>query len=277
MLHARRNRLRQLEEREANGESFWTDEFPKPVRVKIQQFIEVFDSDVIENARTLILFDEGERYLFSPNFNPVPDFVRYLVECPDDMMPTVIEAYAQAAIKGTRGQYPPPPDRFEAHVNATMREYRIAYELVNGEMVPMASRELHTEVTVPTLRLLAGDPTWERVEAAYQDALAEIASGNAADAVTDAGTALQEALTALGCDGNALGPLIKSAKSKGLLSNHDGPMLDAIYKVADWVSADRSNTGDAHNSAKAHIDDAWLIVHVVGALILRLSRSVPRA
>lgn len=52
-------------------------------------------------------------------------------------------------------------------------------------------------------------------------ALGEISNGKPGDAITDAGTALQETLTALGCDGNNLGALIKSAKAKGLLAAHD--------------------------------------------------------
>ena len=56
----------------------------------------------------------------------------------------------------------------------------------------------------PTLRLLAGRPGWEAVETAYQKALEEISDGEADDAITDAGTALQEALVLLGCEGNAL-------------------------------------------------------------------------
>lgn len=277
MLHSRRNRLRQLEEREAAGEDFWSESFPVGVRNKLLLFMRLGDSAYAEHARAMILSDEGLLFLTSSKYGPEYDYFQYLQGCVDGMMPTVIEAWADALMSEHLSVYESQDyDDFEAVVNLILREHRISFELLNGEMVPMSSRELHVEVTIPTLRLLAGDPKWGRVEAAYQDALAEIASGNAADAVTDAGTALQEALTILGCEGNALGPLIKSAKAKGLLSHHDGPMLDAVYKVADWVSADRSNTGDAHNAKAAHVEDAWLIVHIVGALILRLSKSVPR-
>jgi hypothetical protein len=61
-----------------------------------------------------------------------------------------------------------------------------------------------------------------------------------------------------------------SAKSKGMLASHDGPMLEAIDQVMSWVSADRSTTGDAHVVTDPSIDGAWPIVHIVGALILRL-------
>ena len=109
------------------------------------------------------------------------------------------------------------------------------------------------------------------MERAYQDALRELAGGDPADAITDAGTALQEALTVAGAKGNALGPLLKSARQLGLLRAHDAALEEGIVKLVDWVSADRSTLGDAHKASQARREDAWLTVHVVGALILRLA------
>jgi hypothetical protein len=43
-----------------------------------------------------------------------------------------------------------------------------------------------------------------------------------------------------------------------------------FQKLVDWVSASRSDRGDAHSASNATRPDAWLVVHVVGALILRL-------
>jgi hypothetical protein len=165
---------------------------------------------------------------------------------------------------------------FDGTVNVTLREHRVSYELINTDMVEFSSRELHVEVVVPTLHLLAGRPDWDKVEAAYRDALEEISRGKPADAITDAGTALQEALMALGCDGNALGPLTTSARKMGILAPHDSPMLNAMDKILHWVSADRSQTGDAHMTTAATVDDAWFIVHVVGSILLRLSKPSTR-
>jgi diacylglycerol kinase len=50
-------------------------------------------------------------------------------------------------------------------------------------------------------------------------------------------------------------------------------MTSAIESVMHWVSADRSTSGDAHQVGSAAIEDAWLTVHIVGALILRLAGS----
>jgi hypothetical protein len=58
-----------------------------------------------------------------------------------------------------------------------------------------------------------------------------LAEGKPADAITDVARALQEALVILGCKGNALGPLAKSARSKGLLGPHDALMTDMVLNL----------------------------------------------
>jgi hypothetical protein len=272
--------LADIEKREANGESFWTESFAKDVRVRIHQVMDLLSLgyvDIDQEARRLILFDEGWTFLTAANVGTISDYRKYLATGPDDMIPTVLEAWYQAATKRevqmrTGGSA---HTDFEKILNSLFREHRISFEMVKGEMIPFSSRELHVQVVEPTLRLLS-DPVWNAVEIAYQKALTELSRGDAADAVTDAGTALQEALTMLGCDGNALGPLIKSAKQKKILSAHDTPMLEAIEKVFHWVSADRSASGDGHNSAPAEVEDAWFIVHVVGAILVRLSKQTAR-
>jgi hypothetical protein len=123
---------------------------------------------------------------------------------------------------------------------------------------------------------LSGLPGWTAVESAYQDALREIAQNHPHDAITDAARALQEALTLLGCQGSSLGTLLTSARKTGLLAGHDEKLAKAIGSMIDWVSADRSEKGDAHKATTADRDDAWLMVHVVGALIIRLSRKSNR-
>lgn len=83
------------------------------------------------------------------------------------------------------------------------------------------------------LRLLAGRAGWEDVESAYQDALAEIADDSPADAITDVGRALQEALGVVGAKGNALGPLVKDAEKQGILGRHDETLTDGIGR--SWI------------------------------------------
>ena len=141
-------------------------------------------------------------------------------------------------------------------------------DLIDEKRVRQA-RELHQAVVVPTLTLLGGKERFAGAEKAYQDALHQIHDGNPENGITDAGTALQEVLKALGCKGNALNPLAVSAQKKGILVGHD-------TKLINWVEGDRSNTGDTHNAAPASPEDAWLTVHIVGAIILRVAQDTPR-
>ncbi|HUY50178.1 MAG TPA: hypothetical protein VMV92_31485 [Streptosporangiaceae bacterium] len=219
--------------------------------------------------------DEGIFFLAKNHYDPAQDLLTYLMTCPSGMVPTVIEAMSAAC----NNRYIIPVtysadygDVFDLSINNILREHRISYELISHQLVEFSSMELHQEVVAPTLRLLAGRPDLAKVETAYTNALNEISDSNPPDAITDAGTALQEMLTSLGCSGNSLGSQIKSAREKGILAAHDSPLGNGIEKILNWVSADRSEKGDSHAVRDVTVDDAWLIVHVVGALILRLSR-----
>lgn len=194
----------------------------------------------------------------------------------DDLMPSLIEATFIAA-REMIGNYTFSEelvDSLESGINEVMNEHRISYKLVEGRVIEFQSMELHNSVVEPTLRLLSGLAGWGDVETAYQDALREISRSSPHDAITDAGRALQEALTLLGCGGNTIGKLVASARRKGLLGPHDSALTDGIEKIAAWVSADRNESGDSHKAATGiTTDDAWLTVHVVGALILRLAQG----
>lgn len=283
MLHRRRKRLEEMARQEAAGANFWTDEFDEATRTKIlHAFTDAVGDYELPTyasyARGLILRDEGWMRLTNQDTNSTYDFLNFLAVCEDDMVPTVVEAMFEAVAKaavGGFGQWEA-QRRLSSVIAVILREHRISYDLIDGQMVEFSSREMHEAVMVPALSLLAGRADLDKAESAYRDALDEISKGKAGDAITDAGTALQETLVVLGCSGNALGPLIKSAKSQGLLAAHDTPLLDAIERTMQWVSADRSETGDAHQAADATVDDAWFIGHIVGALMLRLAHGGPR-
>lgn len=230
-----------------------------------------------ESARLLILRDEGLHHLMSANLHPAEDFSSYFFNAPDDMMPTVIESVhvAMGGLASGGFHFGLNPWDFVNSVQEILAEERVAYDFSSGQMVPFESKEMHQAVIEPALHLLH-NPKFEKAEKAYRQALEELSKGTPGDAVTDAGTALQEALTTLGCDGNSLGPLIKSAKAKGLLAAHDVRMTKSIEDVMEWVSADRSEKGDSHKTDDATKEDAWFIVHVVGALIVRLGSAIRR-
>jgi hypothetical protein len=276
VLHSRRKRQEELARAEAAGQVFWTDTFDERARVRLwHAFTDCsshYLSDTSTAARSLICRDEGLLYLVASHHPHVEDFGRYLMEGPNEMVPSCIEAMLQALLAQARNDYSftNRANLYRQLVPIILREHRISFEFVEDRMVEFSSQEMHQSVVAPALRLLSGRAGHDSTERAYRDSLDEISRGKPSDAITDAGTALQSVLTELGCTGNSLGPLIKSAKAKGLLAAHDGPMLDAIDRLMNWVSADRSSTGDAHLVTDPSIDDAWLIVHMVGALILRL-------
>jgi hypothetical protein len=269
VLYAERKRQQALADREALGETLWSEAIERPAMVKIADvwkalrnqhpYSSMMDSTV-KRLMTRSLGVEDPSY-FPNDFIDVMD---------TDLALSYIEAvYMALEISNMRSI-------FEEQVNEVFNAHRVAFRLVKGQIVPFSSDELHVEVVEPALRLLIGDSRFGSAAATYVSALKEISKDEASNAITDAGTALQETLQALGCSGNALGPLIKDAKRKGLIAAHDQALAAGIEKFLDWASADRSEKGDAHKHSDASLDDAWLMVHIVGALIVRLAGS-PRA
>jgi hypothetical protein len=283
VLYNQRERAKERAKAEAGGENFWTPAFSEKVRTRLVYALgEVAGDrrgDVLERARQLILNVEGVPYLdrYGPNVTPAEDFFGHFMGCRDDVMPTALEALysaMQAFGVGNPNYFIPTidVDLFGRKVSGILEEERVAFDFTRGKMQSFKSKELHQEVIEPAMKLLH-DPKFSEAEKAYQHALEEISNGKPGDAITDAGTALQETLTALDCDGNNLGPLIKSAKAKGLLAAHDARLTKAIEDVMVWAAAQRNEIGDSHWADKASKDDAWFIVHVVGALIVRLVAS----
>ncbi len=278
MLFSKRKRLAELSKSEAEGVVPWSPIFEEKARLKI--FYAIIDSagdsgiqTVTDIARGSILREEGLPFLSKTGLDPKADFLNSVMKWPDHEVPTLVESVG-LAIELCDHQHRMLDfgswERFISRINEILREHRISFEFIDGRMIEFTSREMHVSVVEPTVRLLASNSEFAAAEGAYQDALREIAASRAANAITDAGRALQEALTVLGCEGNALGPLATSAVKKGFLSAYD-------RKLVDWVAADRSQAGDAHQSTGAQIEDAWLTVHIVGAIILRMSSSTKRS
>jgi len=273
VLFARRERLKAMAEAEAQGKSFWTKEFRPELRTKFWHALEEATASrdtrdsVVAKARWLLLKDEGLFFLADRDETPLGDFFKYLMTSPSNMMPSVIESMVEG-LKWMANERPGLfPWDFGQVLNNLMAEHRVSYELVNWKMVAFESKEMHQAVVKPTLQLLAGRPLLASVETAYQKSLEELSKGDAPDAITDAATALQEMLTTLGCAGGTLGAQAEVARKKGLLIAHD-------IKLIEWLTADRSTMGDAHNARPATRADAWFTVHIVGTVIRRPEDSV---
>ena len=276
MLFSGRKREEENLRREATGESLWSAVFTQPNRVKL--IYALYDAVKVEIYRRFTL-EAAHAHLgrqhglvtFTGSKEMVEDLLAYIRVCPDDKVPDVIEALCLGLMEARNfegGYQLVQPQQFHDDVNDILRLERISFELVAGLMIDFESREMHESIILPTITLLAGRSGWRNVETAYRSALDEL-SRNPGNAITDATTALQQALELRHCDGNSLGDLAKSAVARNVLTRYD-------IKLIDWANADRGPKGDAHMSPDTATSDAWFVVHIVGALILRLASGEPR-
>ena len=229
--------MREMAEGEARGELYWTHGFTAAVRVRIWRRSEALADHIpslgglFSVARSQILDETGMYVLNRAGASPLGDFADFWRDCEDQWFPTVVEAFISALRKRERTPDYPPRKRltpgFVAETNEILAQERVAWKIVDDQMIEMRSQELHETVVEPALRLLHSR-RFKTVDATYRKALDELSRGDGGDAITDAGTALQELLTTLGCRGNQLKDLIGSASNKGLIGAHDTPLLTAV-------------------------------------------------
>ncbi|MFW0790004.1 hypothetical protein [Gordonia sp. CPCC 205333] len=163
---------------------------------------------------------------------------------------------------------------FTRKVNKVFQDHNVNLELDESRrFIPIESPVVHSNVVMPAPTLMRGDTRFAGVEKAYEDALTELRRGEGGNAVTDAGTALQEAFEAVGIAGGTLGKQIDGARNSGVLGGTNSPFAESLVKVAQWVAAKRNN-GEAHRAVHGiELNDAWFIVHVVGAFIVYLHQT----
>jgi hypothetical protein len=292
-LYAERLRRKAQDEALASGAANWTEELSNEVRVKLRYMWNQLTSqyafgDAVLELESFI----GDRSLKSIAFPLKPEMMAPSnTSVTNTQLLTLIEAQHEAllmlAANPNKARPPYPgmsaemfqviegaPEYCRQEVNRIFQSHVVAFHLHhNSHLVPIDSQEMHTAVVEPTLYLLHSQPRFAAAEGAYQKALAELRVHDAGDAITDAGAALQEVLTALGCTGNALSDLLKSARKIGLIQGKDTPLTESIGRTVDWVAAVR-NQGEAHKgNPEVGMSDAWMVVHVVGALIVRLSEA----
>jgi integrase len=149
-------------------------------------------------------------------------------------------------------------------------------QIENAAKLNHQLRTSHGDALGPVWALLVRRSDLLDVARAYRDAV-EAMEGpkpRPKSAITAAARALQAMLTAMGAKGNSLGPLFVSARSKELFGPHDAKLADALQSLVDWVSADRSERGDAHKDTDGGPEDAWLALRIVAALLLRLEATM---
>lgn len=279
-LYAERLRRAKIESLEAEGESFWTSELEATARTKLQYAImdlleaigpyrKTISKDLTELLCRQIGLDIGH-FTSSSGYATHYHFVDAI-----DSQWTVEVALSAVELAATAGRVyraespsvGEASEQYEETVADILNSHRVAVRLVEGKIVPIESEALHVEVVEPVLRLFFGDSVWDPVQAGFMAALEELHGGKPEDAITDAVGALQEALKLVGGRGTTVSAQMKDLSNRGILSPYDKHM-------ANWFEAERSAEGDVHNTAAAEPVDAWLMLHVVGAWILRISHSV---
>lgn len=163
------------------------------------------------------------------------------------------------------------PAGFRSRANAIFVTFRINWVFVNGRLAERSDQMMHVEVVAPLEAVLTGKPEFAAAEAAYRESLAHLANGQPGAAITSASSTLQEVLRVLGAKGGDLNSLLADATRRGFLAKHDAKLNLAFRNIADWAVADRGNKGNAHWASTGGQDDAWLAVHIIGALIVRLA------
>ncbi len=160
-------------------------------------------------------------------------------------------------------------------VNDRLLHSRVDWLYEDGRFQERGNFVMHSEVLRPATILLADDPTFTKASSAFQSALTKLSRGETEVSLTEAATALQEFFRALEVEGNSLSDQLNKAQQQKVISGSDRSLMKPL---TDWVNADRSNRGNAHYHRAGDVSkaDAWLMLHVVGALMVRLSNREPR-
>lgn len=167
------------------------------------------------------------------------------------------------------------PEEFVEAVNDILLAARIEWHFEDGRFTQRGNSVLHADVVKPASVLLESDTRFGKASAAFQTAINRLSENHPDVAITDAGTAVQEFFRALGVNGNSLSDQLNAAQKAGIISAYDRTLLKPF---TDWLNADRSTRGNAHHHNEGDVTkgDAWLAVHVAGALMVRLSNEEPR-
>lgn len=160
-------------------------------------------------------------------------------------------------------------------VNDRLLHARVDWVFEDGRFQERGNYVMHSEVLRPATILLADDPDFALSSAAFQSALTRLSRGETDVALTEAATSLQEFFRALDVEGNSVSDQLDNAQRTKVISGADRSLMKPLIA---WVNADRSDRGNVHRHRAGDVSkaDAWLMMHVVGALMVRLSNREPR-
>lgn len=180
---------------------------------------------------------------------------------------------------GWNQEWVPPtydPDALVETVNDILLGYRVDWAWDAGRFQQRGNHVLHAEVVKPASTFLDLSPKFARASAGFEAALTRLSENRPAVAITDAATAVQEFFRALGVEGQSISDQLNGAATAGIISQADRKLLKPFI---DWVNADRSARGNAHQFRDDEVTkaDAWLAIHVAAALMVRLANEEPRS
>ncbi|WP_131798118.1 hypothetical protein [Clavibacter tessellarius] len=176
------------------------------------------------------------------------------------------------------GWEPPEYDAesYVLYANDLLLSGRVDWEFSDGSLIPRGDGFLHVQVVSPAMQMLNQNPTYVVALRAFQSALDALGSNQPADAITKTATALQEFFRAMGVRGNSISDQLSEAARRNIITSADRKLFTPYV---DWTNADRSLHGSAHFHRDGEVtrSDAWLALHVVAAVMVRLSTGEPRA
>lgn len=166
-------------------------------------------------------------------------------------------------------------ERFLMSVNDLLLAARVEWHYNDRSFVQRGNSVLYSDIVKPTTILLDSSPVFAKASRRFNAAISRLSENKPDAAITDAASAVQEMLRALGANGNSITDQIDAAARQKIITQVDRQLLRPIV---NWVNADRSERGNAHHhrADDASKADAWLAIHVAGALMVRLSNQEPR-
>jgi hypothetical protein len=167
-------------------------------------------------------------------------------------------------------------DAYATAVNDVLLMERVNWEFGGDRLIPRGNSVLHSDVVEPAMTIMLHDARFATASRSFQAALDALGENRPADAVTKAAASVQEYFRALGVTGNSLSDQLNFAQTHRVITRADR-MLFKPY--IDWANADRSDHGNAHFHRDGEVtrSDAWLAVHVLAAVMVRLAQGEPRA
>ncbi len=160
-------------------------------------------------------------------------------------------------------------------VNDILLGARIEWHYTDGHFTQRGNSALYADVVKPASILLDSSPKFAKASSGFQTAITRLSDNKPDVAVTDAASAVQEFFRALGVTGNSISDQLNNAEKAKVITPYDRSLLKPF---TDWINSDRSERGNAHHHREGDVSksDAWLAIHVAGALMVRLSTEEPR-